>query len=133
MSIDPPTCLFIYTCIFLSLLWQYVERRFKSKCLRQATAVLQLVGGYLFIGFLLFPPSVALQRMIGLSFFLNIVIIGVSCTLYSTFVSSRTNVITFITTLHNEITLATMLPLKSVSEVMIYIGVLSRLGTSSRN
>lgn len=66
-------------------LYQYVERRFKSKCLRQATAVLQLVGGYLFIGFLLFPPSVALQRMIGLSFFLNIVIIGVSCTLYSTF------------------------------------------------
>uniref|UniRef100_A0A0P4W0X3 Sodium-dependent multivitamin transporter n=1 Tax=Scylla olivacea TaxID=85551 RepID=A0A0P4W0X3_SCYOL len=66
-------------------LYQYVERRFKSKCLRQATAVLQLVGGYLFIGFLLFPPSLALQSMIGLSFFLNIIIIGISCTLYSTF------------------------------------------------
>lgn len=66
-------------------LYQYIEKRFKSKCLRQATAVLQLVGGYLFIGFLLFPPSLALQSMMGLSFFVNIIIIGVSCTLYSTF------------------------------------------------
>ncbi|XP_045132081.1 sodium-coupled monocarboxylate transporter 1-like isoform X3 [Portunus trituberculatus] len=66
-------------------LYQYIEKRFKSKWLRQATAVLQLVGGYLFIGFLLFPPSLALQSMMGLSFFVNIIIIGVSCTLYSTF------------------------------------------------
>lgn len=66
-------------------LYQYVERRFKSRLLRQATVILQLVGGYLFIGFLLYPPSLALERMTGLPFISNIIIIGASCTLYSTF------------------------------------------------
>ncbi|KAG0727179.1 Sodium-coupled monocarboxylate transporter 1 [Chionoecetes opilio] len=66
-------------------LYQYVELRFKSRWLRQATVVLQLAGSYIFIGFLLYPPSIALDRMTGFPFFANIIIIGASCTLYSTF------------------------------------------------
>lgn len=66
-------------------LYEYVERRFKSKWLRQATVVLQLLGGYIFIGFLLYPPSIALQAFTGLPIIANISIIGVTCTLYSAF------------------------------------------------
>ncbi|XP_050721481.1 sodium-coupled monocarboxylate transporter 1-like [Eriocheir sinensis] len=66
-------------------MYHYIEQRFQSKLLRQATVLLQLVGGYMFIGFLLFPPSLALEKMTGLSLYLNIAIIGISCTLYSTF------------------------------------------------
>ncbi|XP_042240640.1 sodium-coupled monocarboxylate transporter 2-like [Homarus americanus] len=64
-------------------LYQYVEKRFKSKWLRQATVVLQLLGGYFFIGFLLFPPSVALQAFTPLPSYANIFIVGATCTLYS--------------------------------------------------
>ncbi|XP_045601787.1 sodium-coupled monocarboxylate transporter 1 [Procambarus clarkii] len=66
-------------------LYQYVERRFNSRWLRQATVLLQLLGGYTFIGFLLYPPSIALQAFTGLSIISNIVIIGSTCTLYSAF------------------------------------------------
>nr|XP_053629216.1 sodium-coupled monocarboxylate transporter 1-like isoform X2 [Cherax quadricarinatus] len=66
-------------------MYQYVERRFKSRWLRQATVVLQLLGGYFFIGFLLYPPSIALKTFTGLSIITNIIIIGATCTLYSAF------------------------------------------------
>ncbi|KAK3857907.1 hypothetical protein Pcinc_035870 [Petrolisthes cinctipes] len=66
-------------------LYEYVERRFKSRWLRKSTVFLQLLGGYMFIGFLLFPPSIALQFITGLHIVYNILIIGGICTLYSTF------------------------------------------------
>ncbi|XP_037777968.1 LOW QUALITY PROTEIN: sodium-coupled monocarboxylate transporter 1-like [Penaeus monodon] len=64
-------------------LYEYIEKRFNAKWLRQATVVLQLVGGYFFMGFLLYPPSIALQAFTGLSILLNIFIMGATCTFYS--------------------------------------------------
>ncbi|XP_042864126.1 sodium-coupled monocarboxylate transporter 1-like [Penaeus japonicus] len=64
-------------------LYEYIEKRFNAKWLRQATVVLQLVGGYFFMGFLLYPPSIALQAFTGLDILLNIFIMGATCTLYS--------------------------------------------------
>lgn len=64
-------------------LYEYIEKRFNAKWLRQATVVLQLVGGYFFMGFLLYPPSIALQAFTGLDILLNIFIMGATCTFYS--------------------------------------------------
>ncbi|XP_068230838.1 sodium-coupled monocarboxylate transporter 1-like [Palaemon carinicauda] len=66
-------------------LYQYIEKRFKSKTLRQATVVLQLLGGYFFTGFILFPPSIALKFFTGLPIMTNIFIMGATCTVYSAF------------------------------------------------
>ncbi|XP_066943453.1 sodium-dependent multivitamin transporter-like isoform X2 [Macrobrachium rosenbergii] len=66
-------------------LYQYIERRFKSKSLRQGTVVLQLFCGYFFIGFLLYPPSIALKYFTGLPIMINIFIMGATCTVYSAF------------------------------------------------
>ncbi|ROT80798.1 hypothetical protein C7M84_000465 [Penaeus vannamei] len=64
-------------------LYEYIEKRFNAKWLRQATVVLQLVGGYFFMGFLLYPASIALQAFTGLDILLNIFIMGATCTFYS--------------------------------------------------
>ncbi|XP_068231607.1 sodium-coupled monocarboxylate transporter 1-like [Palaemon carinicauda] len=66
-------------------LYQYIEKRFKSKSLRKATVILQLLGGYFFIGFVLYPPSIALEFFTGLPIMINIFIMGATCTLYSAF------------------------------------------------
>ncbi|XP_064100409.1 sodium-coupled monocarboxylate transporter 2-like [Macrobrachium nipponense] len=66
-------------------LYQYIESRFKSKSLRQATVVLQLFCAYFFIGFVLYPPSIALKYFTGLPIIINIFIMGVTCTVYSAF------------------------------------------------
>ncbi|KAK7066255.1 hypothetical protein SK128_003763, partial [Halocaridina rubra] len=66
-------------------LYQYIEKRFRSKRLRQATVILQLLGGYFFIGFLLYPPSIGLEYFTGLNILINIFITGFTCTVYSAF------------------------------------------------
>lgn len=71
----------------MTVVFQYIEKRFNAKWLRQATVVLQLVGGYFFMGFLLYPPSIALQAFTGLDILLNIFIMGATCTFYSAIVS----------------------------------------------
>ncbi|XP_076063706.1 sodium-coupled monocarboxylate transporter 1-like [Oratosquilla oratoria] len=66
-------------------LYQYVEKRFKSSVLRQATAILTLIGAYLFLGFLIYPPAIILQASTGLSIHANMFIMGTTCTAYAAF------------------------------------------------
>ena len=71
--------------------FKYIERRFRSKWLRKATVVLTLGGAYLFIGFLLFPPALFLQDFTGLNPLQNMIITGITCSIYSSFVSDLQN------------------------------------------
>ncbi|MCL4149420.1 UNVERIFIED_CONTAM: hypothetical protein GTU68_067184 [Idotea baltica] len=75
-------CLFL---LFELINRRYIQCRFKSTWLRKSTVILTLSGAYLFIGFLLFPPSLFLKTFTGLSITANIVITGLACSLYSSF------------------------------------------------
>ncbi|KAA0189113.1 hypothetical protein HAZT_HAZT000119, partial [Hyalella azteca] len=66
---------------------KYIEQRFRSKVLRLSSVLITLLAAYLFIGFLLYPPSTFLVHFTGLGIIPNIVIMGLVCGLYSAFVS----------------------------------------------
>ncbi|XP_047739797.1 sodium-coupled monocarboxylate transporter 1 [Hyalella azteca] len=66
-------------------LYQYIEQRFRSKVLRLSSVLITLLAAYLFIGFLLYPPSTFLVHFTGLGIIPNIVIMGLVCGLYSAF------------------------------------------------
>ncbi|CAL4063754.1 unnamed protein product, partial [Meganyctiphanes norvegica] len=66
-------------------LYEYMEQRFGSRPIRLATAACTMAGGYFFIGFLLALPAMVLVPITGLNVYINIVIMGIPCTLYSAF------------------------------------------------
>uniref|UniRef100_A0A6A7FST5 Sodium-coupled monocarboxylate transporter 1-like n=2 Tax=Hirondellea gigas TaxID=1518452 RepID=A0A6A7FST5_9CRUS len=75
----------IFYPLHMVSLYQYIEQRFKSRALRLSTVVITLMAAYLFIGFLLYPPSTFLVYFTGLAEIPNIIIMGVVCGLYSAF------------------------------------------------
>ncbi|KAF2366266.1 Sodium/solute symporter [Trinorchestia longiramus] len=75
----------IFYPLHMVSLYQYIEQRFRSKILRISSVLITLLAAYLFIGFLLYPPSTFLVYFTGLGMIENIVIMGLVCGMYSAF------------------------------------------------
>ena len=78
---------FFLLFLFYFLILQYVEERFKSKALRKITVIMTLLQGYIFTGFLLHPPAIFLQFLTNVPPLATLFIVGISSTIYSSFVS----------------------------------------------
>ncbi|KAL7643204.1 UNVERIFIED_CONTAM: hypothetical protein RMT77_006494 [Armadillidium vulgare] len=64
---------------------EFIELRFKSKCLRTLISFISLVKSLLFMSFLLYAPTIALASLTNLSISFYIFSLGIICTIYSAF------------------------------------------------
>ena len=68
--------------------FQYIEERFSLKSLRLVTVLVNLASSILFMGFLLYLPSILSENFTYLDRRESAVVIGLLCGVYSAFVST---------------------------------------------
>ncbi|CAD5112052.1 DgyrCDS1299 [Dimorphilus gyrociliatus] len=63
---------------------QYLEERYRSKVVKYIGTGTQIINALVLSGISLFPPSVAIHRVTGISVWSCVVILGITCTFYTT-------------------------------------------------
>ncbi|XP_042240126.1 sodium-coupled monocarboxylate transporter 1-like [Homarus americanus] len=78
----------------ITSVYTYIERRFKSKNLRAFTVYTTFIGTFFFMGLCAYTPSLAMETITGIPSWASVIVLGVTCTIYSSWGGVRAVVYT---------------------------------------